>query len=459
METPIYDFLQDYQSRQGVRFHMPGHKGKHFLGCEDMDITDFAGADDLAKPTTIIAASERHASEIFGSQATLFSTEGSSQSIRAMVYLLACYALNTARKHPGQKPDRPYFIAGRNAHKAFMYALALVDGEVDWLWPPQSDSICSGRISAEDLERALKQAPRKPAAVYLTSPDYLGGRANIHELAEICHRYDTLLAVDNAHGAYQHFLAQPCHPLDIGADICCDSAHKTLPVLTGGGYLHLGKSLPAFFKDQAKPAMNLFGSTSPSYLILASLDLANRYMTGSYAQDLADWLGPVGKCKAQLRQQGWQVEDTEPLKITLRAPQGLSGLELAQILRSQQIVEEYADRDYVVLMVTPQNSQEDLDRLCAALGQCRWEPSNEHQSQVILGHLHEAPEKAMTIREAVFSAQENLDVSQALGRICASPTVSCPPAIPLAVSGERINPQTLELLQYYGIAKISVVTE
>ncbi len=459
MDTPIYDFLNRYQSEHGVRLHMPGHKGKHFLGCEDMDITDFAGADDLARPTTIIAASEGHATELFGSQASLFSTEGSSQSIRAMVYLLSCYAQIQDRKSTGQEARRPYFIAGRNAHKAFMYALALVDGEVDWLWPPQSDSICSGRIEAEDLETALRKAPRQPAAVYLTSPDYLGGRANIRELAQICHHYGTFLAVDNAHGAYQHFLAQPCHPLDIGADICCDSAHKTLPVLTGGAYLHLGKSLPAFFKDQAKPAMNLFGSTSPSYLILASLDLANRYLAGSYAQDLAAWLEPVEKTRARLRAQGWQVEETEPLKITLRAPQGLSGLEIAQILRSHQIVEEYADRDYVVLMVTPQNSQEDLDRLTDALGQCQWAPSDERQSQVILDHLHQAPEKAMTIREAVFSAQENLEVGKALDRICASPTVSCPPAIPLAVSGERLNQQTLNLLTYYGIPKISVVAE
>ena len=459
MDTPIYDFLDNYQAAHGVRFHMPGHKGKPFLGCEDMDITDFAGADDLAKPTTIIAASERHATELFGSQATLFSTEGSSQSIRAMVYLLSCYAQIQERKATGQKAHRPYFIAGRNAHKAFMYALALVDGEVDWIWPPQSDSICSGKIEAADLERALQQAPRKPAAVYLTSPDYLGGRANIKELAQICHNHDTLLAVDNAHGAYQHFLAQPCHPLDIGADICCDSAHKTLPVLTGGAYLHLGQNLPPFFKDQAKSAMNLFGSTSPSYLILASLDLANRYMAGSYAQELAAWLGPVEAAKLKLRAQGWQVEETETLKITLRAPQGLSGLELAQVLRSHQIVEEYADRDYVVLMVTPQNTQADLDRLTAALGQSQWAVSDERQSQVILGHLHQAPEKAMTIREAVFSAQESIAVDQALGRICASPTVSCPPAIPLAVSGERLNQQTLNLLNYYGIQKISVVAE
>ena len=102
--------------------------------------------------------------------------------------------------------------------------------------------------------------------MYVTSPDYLGGMQDVAALAEVCHRYGTLLAVDNAHGAYLRFLRPSRHPLDLGADLCCDSAHKTLSVLTGGAYLHIARTAPTSLAENAKEALALFGSTSPSYL-------------------------------------------------------------------------------------------------------------------------------------------------------------------------------------------------
>ena len=148
-----------------------------------------------------------------------------------MVYLLSLYG-----KQQGKKP---LIAAARNAHKAFLTAAAMLDAEVQWLYPRHPDSYLSCDLSPEELEEFLQSAPEKPTAVYLTSPDYLGNTADIRRLAEVCHRWGVLLAVDNAHGAYLKFLPKSMHPIDLGADICCDSAHKTLPVLTGGAYLHL----------------------------------------------------------------------------------------------------------------------------------------------------------------------------------------------------------------------------
>ena len=222
METPIADFVRRYADSGTVRAHVPGHKGKSLLGCEALDITEIRGADSLYEADGIIRRSESCAGELFGSGRTVYSTEGSSQCIRAMLYL-ALICGNGSRT----------IVAARNVHRAFLYAAALLDFEIVWLWPEQSTSLCSCPVSPDALERTLAELPAPPAAVYLTSPDYLGGMADISALAEVCRKHSTLLAVDNAHGAYLRFLEPSRHPLDLGAALCCDSAHKTLPVLAG----------------------------------------------------------------------------------------------------------------------------------------------------------------------------------------------------------------------------------
>lgn len=188
----------------------------------------------------------------------------------------------------------------RNVHRAFVYAAALLDFEIVWLWPERSTSLCGCPVSPDTLERTLAEMPAPPAAVYLTSPDYLGGMADISALAEVCRKHGTLLAVDNAHGAYLRFLEPSCHPLDFGADLCCDSAHKTLPVLTGGAYLHISRAASASLRESAKTAMAMFGSTSPSYLTLASLDLCNRYLADGYRDRLREMCGRLEEARKAL---------------------------------------------------------------------------------------------------------------------------------------------------------------
>ena len=442
MDTPIVDFLRRYERDRMVRFHMPGHKGVSFLGCESMDITEVHGADALYEAEGIIAESEKHATALFGSQCTCYSTEGSSQCIRAMLYL----ALT-------QRPEgtAPVVVAARNVHKAFVYAAALLDVEVVWLWPEERRSLCACPVSPEQLERTLESLDAPPAAVYLTSPDYLGGMADIAALAEVAHRYGTVLAVDNAHGAYLHFLKSAVHPLDLGADLCCDSAHKTLPVLTGGAYLHISQRLPEAYADHAKAAMALFGSTSPSYLTMASLDLCNRYLQEGYADRLEVCTAQLQQLRTHLRDAGWQVEESDPLRITICAPEGLSGYTLAERLRNNGIECEYADDGYLVLMITPENLTEDMEKLLPALGENK-RPARQLAQMTLSGS-----EQVCSIRQAVFSAHELVGAKVSLGRICGAPTVSCPPAIPIAVSGERISREMLDLFRQYGVREIDVL--
>ena len=148
--------------------------------------------------------------------------------------------------------------------------------------------------------------------MYVTSPDYLGEMADMGNLAKVCHDSGTILLVDNAHGAYLKFLPKSLDPLDLGADMCCASAHKTLPVLTGGAYLHISRRLPARYADQANSALALFGSTSPSYLIMASLDACNSLLAGDYPKRIAEWAGNMDCLKRRLGSRGWKVPQADP---------------------------------------------------------------------------------------------------------------------------------------------------
>ena len=442
MKTPVCDFVAAYGQSGIARLHMPGHKGKGPLGCEGRDITEIAGADSLYEAGSVIAQSEQNAAALFGAKATFYSAGGSSQCIGAML----CLAL--------QKSKSRVVLAARNAHKSFLHAAALLDADVRWLWPrPYSLLACP--VTPELLENALVALPEAPAAVYITSPDYLGNVQPVATLAEVCHAHGAPLLVDNAHGAYLHFLPAPAHPLDEGADLCCDSAHKTLPVLTGGAYLHLGHGLLKAEEGEVRAALSLFGSTSPSYLILQSLDACNRYLAGEARPKLAACVRAVEALKADLAAQGWAVAESEPLKVTLHASKrGWRGDALADFLRKSGVECEYADPDDLVLMVSPQNSPEDLEKVrtaLAAAGQGSEAPQTPPQMA--------RPRQAMGIRAALLAPAEEVPVAAAAGRVCAAPTVGCPPAVPVVVSGEEISPDAAAVFRYYGIETVRVVRE
>lgn len=437
MDTPICDFVRDYANSEALRLHMPGHKGKAVLGVEQWDITEIHGADSLYEADGIIRKSEENASRLFGFP-TFYSTEGSSQCIRAMLYL--------ALLHAKQRGKQPLIVAGRNAHKTFLTGAALLDFDVRWLHPENGASHLACDVKAEEVERVLEA--EKPGAVYLTSPDYLGNVADIAGIAKVCHRHGALLLVDNAHGAYLKFLTPSLHPMDLGADLCCDSAHKTLPVLTGGAYLHVS----ATFRDWAKNALALFGSTSPSYLILQSLDAANVSLE-ELPDSLRTFLPRVTALKEHLAENGYRLSGQEPMKITI-APKsyGYTGQELAGKLLQSHIVCEFSDPDYLVLMLTPEIGLDGLDRLeKAMLSIPRKKPIPVPPPAVFPG------QRIVSIREAMLSPMERIPVAQSEGRILAAASVGCPPAVPIAVCGERIDTHAIECFRYYGITHCDVL--
>lgn len=454
METPIYNFVTDYMSSGMSRFHMPGHKGQSFLGCEGRDITEIEGADVLSMAGGIIAESQYNASHLFCTGSTLYSTEGSSLCIKAMLMAV----LEDARKH-GSKGNE-YILAARNVHRSMVDACALLGMETEFIINNRSGSICESMVTPKDIENILeykkKEGTGNPVAVYITSPGYLGDIADIEGIAVICEKYSLPLVVDNAHGAYLAFLEESRHPLRLGAAICCDSAHKTLPVLTGGAYLHISGRYKERYMETARRALALFGSTSPSYLILQSLDLCNKYLAGNYRERLAACINTVNSIKEDLKGKGICVMDTEPLKIVINtACAGYTGTETCAAMREYGIGCEYADAGYVVLMVTPENTKEDFTRIKEWAGST-FLIHNKKNRLAIPGFSLKPPQREMTIREAVFSPSVLIDARESLGRICAAETVSCPPAVPVAVCGEVINQDMIDLFGIYNIKEVCV---
>lgn len=445
MNTPIVDFVQRYAESGTARLHMPGHKGASFLGCEHLDITEIKGADDLFYAEGVIAESERNAATLFGAGATFYSTEGATLPIKAMLAL----AVQNAPKNGA----RPRILATRNAHKSFLYGCALLDIDVDWLYG-ENEHLCECQVSAQRLEAALNAAEAPYCAVFVTSPDYLGNVLDIVALAAVCRAHDVPLLVDNAHGAYLAFTHPVCHPMALGATMCADSAHKTLPALTGTAYLHIAKDAPTAFFEGARAAMAMFASSSPSYLLLQSLDLCNAYLEKDFPDALTACAARVTGLKELLASVGYEILGNEPLKLTVNGrARGYDGTALANALREGGVEPEFADCDCVVLMCTPQNTDEELARIAAALVSL---PIQEKVAKTHTVMAHNA-EKALSIRESVLSAHERITARDAVGRICAAPCVSCPPAIPIAVSGERITCEHVALFEAYGIEQIDVV--
>lgn len=442
MKTPIVSFLKSYQEKSPVRMHMPGHKGAGILGFEGMDLTEIYGADELFVAEGIIKESEQNASSLFGCP-TYYSTQGSTLCIQTM-----CTILCQDAKSKGKKPK---ILAGRNAHRSFIHAAALLDFDIAWLYGNSDYLSCT--ISTETLEKEILE--NNPTAVYLTNPDYLGNLLDIKSLASICKKHDVLLAIDNAHGAYLRFLEPSLHPIDLGADLCCDSAHKTLPVLTGGAYLHLSDSLNQVWKNDVKHFMEYFSSTSPSYLIMASLDATNEVLDTTFKKSLSECIQRVDVLKNALIQHGYTILSGEPMKITISTKEfGYTGNEIANLLMECDIYPEFYDSDYIVLMPSPYNTKDDLKRLETCL--CKIE-----RKSVVFNSFPklERARKVMNVRQALFAPSMTLNISKSLGQVCTSVSVSCPPAILPVIPGEVISESSVEVMKYYGIETVRVVKE
>lgn len=425
MNTPIHDFLLKYSESSPLRCHMPGDKGASY----PFDITEINGADSLFEAEGIIAESEENASRLYGSGAVCYSCGGSTLSINTML----CMAKELTRKDT--------IVAGRYSHRSLIDSCIMLGLKVKWVYP---EEYLSADISPEEIEKAIDE---NTAAVFINSIDYYGGTADIRGIGEVCRKKGVLFLVDNAHGAYSIFTET--HPITLGADMCADSAHKTMPCITGTALLHLKNKE---YKPLAKEAMALFGSSSPSYLMLDSLDLCNRFIEEE--KESADKrLMAISYLKERLSLRGIRVKDSDEMRITIDANSlGYKGYEFGEELRKAGVECEMSDDRYVVLLFSVVQPMEDFDRIFDAVTGMRKKLAIVPEVRNII-----KPSPVIAPRKAFFSITERIKTGTALGRVCAGVSCPCPPCIPVVMPGEVINNEAIALLKSYGVDEIKVV--
>lgn len=438
----LSDAMKAYLDKNPARFHMPGHKGKPLPLLGDIakwDLTEVVGLDSLYHADGCIHDTELAYAKLYGTADTVLSAGGGTLCIQAMLALAL---------QPGDA-----LIAGRGVHTAAVNAMALLDLHPIWVMPQTDDATgLSGQVTPEEIEASLSANPAAKA-VYLTSPTYYGAIADIKVIADVCHRFGVPLLVDNAHGAHLAFLSESLHPTALGADLCCDSLHKTLPVLTGGALLHIGNLK---YQEAARKKMALFGSTSPSYLIMLSADLALPYLQTQIAADIQVVAASLEELAAAAKAKGFLLPEfplSDPMRLTLGgAPLGYTGEALDTHLRKKGIEPEYAGGGFCVLMASPFNEESDYTRLHRAI-----EGIPSHQPLLQANLAFTLPQQAVPLRGAVFAESETVPVEDAIGRVAAALVAPCPPGIALLCAGEHIAEDTALLLKSYGICMVDVV--
>lgn len=451
--APLYEALRDRRLRGEASFHVPGHKFGQGLGLEEkgyfgsvmeLDYTEIEGLDDLHHPHGVIAQAQQLAAACFGSDEAFFLVGGST------VGNLAVLASVCRRGE--------LLLVQRNAHKSVIHGLMLAGAEAVFL-EPQVDGLTgiSAGVSLGTLQAALELYPQAKG-VFLTNPNYYGMGRDLEEYVRLVHDRGLPLLVDEAHGAHFGFHhGVPPSALSRGADAVVQSTHKMLTAMTMGAMLHVqGERLD---RRRLKEQLVMLQSSSPSYPLLASLDLARRKAAVSGGRLLEEALERISSFKkAYLREDGQAAADkspaydyADPFKLVFYDPAGLrSGIRLQEELGRRGIVAEMADERNVVLACSLATTQGDLQRLEQAL-----------QGMSVQLALPDCPLPSVPRQQAGGSAgdisspllmepgdnrEEAVAVSleAAAGRRAAEAVVPYPPGIPLLFPGELIRPRVVE---------------
>lgn len=424
--TPLYDAIRAYAAQKPTRFHMPGHKGS-FLPVPELqsiaplDVTEVEPTGDLFSGGEPFDTAQKLWAERFGMDNCLFLTGGSTLGLHAALALFC---------RPGDQ-----VLIDRGCHRAVYNAMALLDLEPIYLPRPwRAGEGIAGPIFPTDVENLLDSHPNIKT-ICITSPTYSGVLSDVKELSHIIHARGGNLIVDGAHGAHLPFLGVDAFS---GCDALICSAHKTLPALGQSALLFTNGVDPR----RVRQMTSVFGSSSPSYPMMISLDCARDYLEGKGTEEYRR----VVRRTAALRAAFPSLQEGElrldPTRLTLTSPDGNA---LAQALEGENIWSEMADSGHVVLILTAQDSEDDLHRLEEALQRHR----NLLGTPPILPPPP-MPKPVRFLREALFAPVERLPLENCLGRVAAGQLAPYPPGVPVVAPGEVIGEKELAYLREIG---------
>lgn len=453
-EASLYQALRKRTAEKAARFHMPGHKGRAAYDLPSnifsIDYTEIDGTGNLYEGDEPILSAERHAAQTLGASDCLFLTGGSTLALQTAI--------------ASAVPVGGSLLVDRGCHRAVTHAMALLDLTPHFVYPSTLPTGIPGPLSPSDVEQALR-AHSEASALLITSPNYYGVLQDIPALAELCHRYGKLLLVDAAHGAH---LKAVCGQsvIEQGADLAAVSTHKTLPALGQSAVLLSSGRIPFDTLLQTAP---LFGTSSPSYLLMASIDLACAWLDDEGEQAYRACADTVRTLRTEIpRHTPFPVLSErdaalDPCRLTICC-QGtnVTGDELSAILcREFGIDAEMSDAHHVVLICTGMDQPRDYARLMGALKHPQFHRVEEAPAAASAPALPH-PVRVCSVREAQFAPFVSIPVEQAAGRICARAVTPYPPGVPVIYPGERIAQVHIEFLRrecYTKISEICVIDE
>lgn len=464
-KAPLWEALVDFSLKKRISFHTPGHK--HGKGLDNellqltgngfgrIDLTELPGLDNLHFPRGPIREAQKLAAEACGAAESFFLVNGASCGIQAMV--LSCC-------RPGDK-----MIIPRDAHISVHNALIICGVEPVYIYPeidPGAGLILG--ITREHLCQVLENNP-DAKGILLINPNYYGICSNLAGLIQEAKRFGKPVMVDEAHGAHLQF-----HPLlppsagELGADLWVQSTHKMTTSLTQSGLLHFGSDLIDI--ERIRAALSMVQSTSPSYLLMASVDLARRQLAtvGRQALDrLLIWISNVRehlaglsgiKCFNEANLPVGKGFTCDPLKLLLNFERlGLKGTEAAHILRDVFNLEcELADTKNVLFAFAPGNSEEDCLKLveaCSRIKDYNINPSikttNNFLEQDIFDYVYKDARQVLTPRNAWFADKINIPLVEAAGQVAGQFVLIYPPGIPVICPGEEITADKAAVIAKY----------
>lgn len=425
----IYHKLKEYAKSDYYPFHMPGHKRRNmeFINPYEIDITEIEGFDDLhhPEPDGLLTLAQQEAADIYAAKKSFFLVNGSSAGILAAI----CASV---------KKDGTLLMA-KNCHKSAYHATYLREINTQYLLPDWMEGWeCFGQVRPEALEEKLKSTKNIQAFI-MVSPTYEGVISDIESIAKICHKYQVLLIVDEAHGAHLNFgLQWSKSALEYGADIVIQSLHKTLPSLTQTAILHVGSDLVDC--DKIKFFLDIFQSSSPSYILMASIQECIRLMNEKGTELFNVYWNNLQELRTKLRRlknlKLLEKDCFDDSKIVIGTfGIGWNARKLYEkLLTDYHLQAEMATENYVILMTTVNDSKEGFNRLADALYQI---------DNKFIGYDKKEQKKSF-------------DFSDCIGKKSVSYIYTYPPGIPILVPGEKITKESIEKIQKYLDSEIKV---